>query len=388
MKLVKIILTMTLAFFLSSGHYLAASSDNLSINSEAAILMDSQSGAILYEKNANKKLYPASLTKIATAIYAIEKGNLDDIVTVSSNAVNVEGTKVFLNVGEQVPLKHLIQGMLINSGNDAAVAIAEHFDGDVEHFSENVNEYLKEKIGAVNTNFTNPNGLFDTKHYTTAYDLGLITNYALKNTAFKEIFGTKELVWHGESWNTTLRTHHRLLKGEIPFDKNITGGKTGYVDESKQTLATTASNGRINLTAIILKNESKTEIYSETVEMLRYGFDHYQSIQLDSSTIYQANNKKYRLKDDIYITESLNGSESLVNKNGQLVINDELGKPIQSVTLQEIKKHEKPKQPVAKIPDDHFFRYIVGIILLMIIIGILLIRRKNPFSSAKVKSYD
>lgn len=388
MKLVKIILTMTLAFFVSSEHFMAAPPDKLTINSEAAILMDSQSGAILYEKNANEKLYPASLTKIATAIYAIEKGNLDEIVTVSSNAVDVEGTRVFLNEGEQVPLKHLIQGMLINSGNDASIAIAEHLNGDVEHFSKNINQYLKEKIGVKNTNFTNPNGLFDTNHYTTAYDLGLITNYALKDSTFREIFGTKELVWNGESWDTTLHTHHRLLKGEIPFENSITGGKTGYVDQSKQTLATTGSNGRISLTAIILKNESKTKIYEETVEMLRFGFEHYQSKQLETSKIYRANSKEYRLNNGIYITESVKGSKSFIDKNGQLIIKDELGNILQTVGLQEIRKQEKSKQAVSKKHDDHFLRYLGGGILLIIVTGILLVRRKIPLQSEKVKSYD
>ncbi|WP_442594003.1 D-alanyl-D-alanine carboxypeptidase family protein [Neobacillus sp. D3-1R] len=390
MKYIKFILTITLAFFLSTEHFMAASTDNkLTINSEAAILMDSQSGAVLYEKNANERLYPASLTKIATAIYAIEKGKLYEIVTVGANAVNVEGTKVFLNEGEQVPLKHLIQGMLINSGNDAAIAIAEYLDGDIEHFSNHINQFLRDEIGVTNTNFTNPNGLFDENHYTTAYDLGIITNYALKNPTFKEIFGTKELKWHGESWDTTLRTHNRLLKGEIPFETTITGGKTGYVDQSKQTLATTATNGKLSLTAIVLKNESKTEIYSETVELLRYGFKHYQTLQLDSSTIYQENKKQYRLNHPIYITESVTGSEPFIDKNGQLVILDEWGKTIQTVPLKEIKKESKPTKVASTKHDSGFLLYAGGGgSLLLLLIGILFLRKKHFHQSDKIKSYD
>ncbi|MEM5595191.1 serine hydrolase [Niallia circulans] len=187
-------------------------------------------------------MYPASLTKIATAIYAIENGKLDDIVTVSENAYSTEGTKVYLEKGEQVTLRHLLDGMLINSGNDAAIAIAEYLDGTVSDFETSINKYLKEKVNVHSTHFKNPNGLFDKDHYTTANDLALITQYAMKNETFREIFGTDELKWDGLSWDTTLVSHHQMVNGSRPYDK-VTGGKTGYVDESKQTLATTAENG-------------------------------------------------------------------------------------------------------------------------------------------------
>ncbi|HBT74189.1 MAG TPA: D-alanyl-D-alanine carboxypeptidase, partial [Lysinibacillus sp.] len=147
------------------------------ISSEAAILIDEKTGRILYEKNPNQKMAPASLTKIATAIYAIEKGNLEDIVTISKNAREVEGTRVFLEEGEKVNLRKLIQGLLVNSGNDAGIAIAEHLDGSVKQFSTSINKYL-ENIGIQNTNFVNPHGLYDPDHKTTAQDLAKITKYA------------------------------------------------------------------------------------------------------------------------------------------------------------------------------------------------------------------
>lgn len=142
-------------------------SEGPTITSEAAILIEEKTGRILYKKNSDLKMYPASLTKVATAIYAIERGNLEDIVTVSQHARKVDGTRVYLEEGEKVPLKKLIQGLLINSGNDAGVAIAEHLDGSEEEFAINVNSYLKE-IGLQNTNFTNPHGLFNPDHTTTA----------------------------------------------------------------------------------------------------------------------------------------------------------------------------------------------------------------------------
>lgn len=335
-----------LLVFSSQLNVFAAENEPLIVKSDAAVLMDSQTGAILYAKNPDEKLYPASLTKIATAIYAIEHGNLNDIVTVSSNAVKAEGTRVYLLEGEKVTLLKLIQGMLINSGNDAAIAVAEHLDGNVQQFAVHLNSYLRTKIGVKNTNFTNPDGLFDKNHYTTARDLALITNYAMKNPTFAKIFGTKELKWNGEGWNTTLITHNRLLKGEIPYP-GITGGKTGYIDESKQTLATTANNGKLKLTVIELKANTKKDIYDDTINLLDYGFHNYQNDIIPKSQIFTIGKKEYFLQKDTLITEPINGLSKQVNPNGILLIKDKNGQEIQSLHLYAktkpvIKKDNKP----------------------------------------------
>ncbi|MDF2902889.1 MAG: D-alanyl-D-alanine carboxypeptidase [Bacillus sp. (in: firmicutes)] len=321
--------------------------DQLMIKSEAAIVMDAQTGAVLYGKNADEKMYPASLTKIATAIYAIENGDLQDKVTISKNVVNTDGTKVYLEEGEVVTLHHLLQGMLINSGNDAAVAIAEHFNGSNEQFSNSLNKYLKEKIGVTNTHFTNPNGLFDENHYTTAEDLAKITNYAMKNNVFREIFGTKELQWDGLSWDTTLITHHQMLKGEIPYP-GITGGKTGYVDESKQTLATTADNGQMKLTAIVLKADNKKTIYNETIQLFDYGFHNFKTSYLPKSKTFTVKNKKFKLTDPMFISEPINGVNYMVTNKGLLQIQTKDLETVQTVQLTPVEK-EINEQPVSKI---------------------------------------
>ncbi|MEH7253954.1 D-alanyl-D-alanine carboxypeptidase family protein [Neobacillus niacini] len=324
---------MTVFLVLSNQVYTsAAANQSLEIKSEAAVLLDSETNAVLYSKNGEERLFPASLTKIATAIYAIEKGNLDDVVTVSARAVNEEGTRVYLNEGEKVPLKKLIQGMLINSGNDAAVAIAEYTDDSVEQFAKNINRYLIEKIGVRNTHFTNPNGLFDENHYTTALDLAMITNYAKKNSVFSEIFGTKELIWSGESWQTTLLTHHRLLKGEIPFE-GITGGKTGFVNESKHTLATTAENENIKLTAIVLKADTSKVTYNDTENLMEYGLKNFHHRVVKQNEYFTIKEKEYYLKNDTIVTEHVNGSDKNLNDQGILeVVND--GQVIQSIQLE------------------------------------------------------
>lgn len=275
--------------------------------SEAAILIEANSGQVLYGKNAQSEMYPASVTKIATTIYAIENGNLNDIVTISRNASarNVEGTTVFLEKGEEVTLKKLIQGLLINSGNDAGVAIAEHLSGSEEDFSEDINTYLKNVVGVQNTNFENPHGLFDTAHRTTAEDLAKITRYAMQNETFREIFGTKELEWNGQTWDTTLLTHHKLLKEEIPYE-GVTGGKNGYVNQSGFTLATTAEREDLSLIAITLKSSRNNDAYDDTIKLLDYGFENYRISTIPKGTTFKVENQEYVVPKKITYTDQTN----------------------------------------------------------------------------------
>lgn len=289
--------------------------DAPTIKSDSVILLDANTGSILYEKNSDTKLYPASLTKMATAIYAIETGNLDDIVTVSANAYETGGTRVYLEEGEKVTLKHLIQGLLINSGNDAGVAIAEHLDGSVEDFAKSINSYLQKEVGVKQTHFSNPHGLFDENHYTTAYDLALITKYALKNPVFREIFGTKELAWNGDSWDTTLYSHHLLLRGEIPYE-GITGGKTGFVQESRFTLSTSAEKGDMSLIAIVLKADRNEIAYEDTVELLDYGFENFEVNEVATDKSFIGDKKEsYHLSKPLKFTQ-------IKNEDVQIAMND------------------------------------------------------------------
>ncbi|WP_255408406.1 D-alanyl-D-alanine carboxypeptidase family protein [Halobacillus sp. Marseille-P3879] len=250
--------------------------------SESAVVIEEQSGLTLYEKNADKEMYPASLTKIATAIYVIENENLDDKVTVSENARSVEGTRVYLEEGEEVSLEKLVQGLLINSGNDAGVAIAEHISGSEKEFAEDLNSFLEEEVGIEDTHFTNPHGLFDEDHVTTAKDLAKLTRYALKDPVFDEYFGTEELDWKGDAWETTLRSHHKLLIDQN--ETSVTGGKTGYVDKSGNTLATSAEKDGLEVIVITLKSESQDIAYRETRELLDYTFKTYHSTERSSET--------------------------------------------------------------------------------------------------------
>lgn len=310
------------------------------IQSEAAILIDAKTGKILFEKNSDKPMYPASLTKVATAIYAIENGNLDDIVTISKNARETEGTRVYLEEGEQVPLKKLIQGLLINSGNDAGVAIAEHLDGSVPAFSESMNEYLKKKIGITNTNFENPHGLYNQNHLTTAQDFAKITQYAIQNKTFKEIFGTKELKWKGETWDTTLFNHHKLMR-ERPYD-GVNGGKTGYVDQSGHTLVTTAKRGKLNLIAVTFKGSSQTAAYADTVNLLDFGFETYQTSSIPKGKTYEIDKKEFIAPRNLYYTHPIGSQvKEVMNENGTLELMNQDQEVISEFSLELINKTEK-----------------------------------------------
>ena len=162
----------------------------VSVSAKSAVLIDFYSGDILFEKNASQRLSMASTTKIMTAICAIENADLSEVVTVDKRAVGVEGSSMYLGYGEKITVENLVYGLMLSSGNDAAVALALHVSGSIENFARLMNDTAK-KIGAVNTSFKNPNGLDDEGHYASARDLARLTAYALENPTFREIVSTK-----------------------------------------------------------------------------------------------------------------------------------------------------------------------------------------------------
>ncbi|WP_084031475.1 D-alanyl-D-alanine carboxypeptidase family protein [Anaerobacillus arseniciselenatis] len=269
------------------------------LQSESAILINAKTGEVLFEKNSAAHMYPASITKIITGIIAIEEGNLDDIVTVSENARNVIGTRVYLLEGEEVPLKRLVQGLLISSGNDAGTAIAEHLDGSEEAFSERMNRFVREQIGVYNTTFTNPHGLFHRDHKTTAADMAKITQYAMKNGKFREIVGTNEMEWIGEGWETTIYNHHQLIRQY----EGVTGVKNGFVSLAGFTLVTSAEQGDMELIAVTLKAYTSEGSYTDTSNLLDYGFENYTTNVIPKGTIYEDElGKIYRLTEPVKFT--------------------------------------------------------------------------------------
>lgn len=243
------------------------------IYARAACLMDFESGRILFEHNAQQEIPMASTTKIMTAIVAIEKGNLKDIVTVSKNAADTWGSDINLKVGEKLTLSQLLYGLLISSGNDAAVAIAEHVGGSVEGFANLMNEKAKE-IGAMHSHFVTPHGLDVKGHYTTADDLALITRYALNNSFFSKIVGTKEIGIPGRKLHNT----NDLLGFFVGAD----GVKTGYTGLAGRCLVASASRGDRRYIAVALGCATRQERVQTCSGLLEYAFNNYQTKEIYS----------------------------------------------------------------------------------------------------------
>lgn len=247
----------------------AMASEEPDIAGECAILMDLNSGQVVWSKNANETRAPASTTKILTALIAIEKGNLQDEVTISEDAVRVKGTRVYLVANEKQTLENLLYAMLINSANDAAYAIAEHIGGTIEGFAYMMNEKAR-NLGAKKTNFVNSNGLSEENHYTTAEDLAHITRAALQNPTFREIVTTLNREWEGAEWTSTLVNGNKLLN---TYEGTI-GVKTGYTREAGWCLVSAAERNGEAFLAVVLGSNNK-QIWSDSRSLLDYGFNNF-----------------------------------------------------------------------------------------------------------------
>ncbi|WP_213818423.1 D-alanyl-D-alanine carboxypeptidase family protein [Garciella nitratireducens] len=257
------------------------SASNLNISCESAIVIEQNTGRILYSKNIDRKRAMASTTKIMTAIVAIENGHLDDIITISQNAAEIEGSSIYLEANEHLTLEELLYGLMLRSGNDAAYAIAEYIGGgNVEKFINMMNRKAEE-IGANNTHFMNPHGLHDKQHYTTAHDLAKITAYAMKNETFKKIISTKNktISWENHEWNRSLTNKNKMLW-------NYQGGngvKTGYTTDAGKCFVSSAFRNNIQLIAVVLKSNN---IWKDATALLDYGFDHYKPYKVISKEDY------------------------------------------------------------------------------------------------------
>jgi len=242
------------------------------MSAQGAILMDAKTGQVLYDRNMNKKLAPASTTKIMTAILAIESGRLDETTRVSAHAAATAGSSLNLYPGQIITLHELVTGLLLRSGNDAAVAIAEHLSGSVDAFVELMNKKAF-SIGAVHTHFRNPHGLSAPNHLSTAFDLASIARYALLNPTFSQIVSTKEtnIEWldrKGKNQDRNLRNTNKLLWMLSDAD----GVKTGTTNMAGPCLVSSATRDNQRLIAVVLHDHSR---WYDSMQLLKYGFDHY-----------------------------------------------------------------------------------------------------------------
>lgn len=241
---------------------------NLDLTAQTAILIDAKTGDVLYEKDADKQIYPASTTKMMTAILAIEKTKPFRIVTVSKRAAEEEGSSAELCAGDRVQMNDMLYGLMLPSGNDAAVAIAEAMDGSVEKFVERMTQKAHD-IGAKHTQFTNPNGLPDERHYTTARDLATIARYAYKNKRFRKIVKTEFKTIRVQNTGRVIELYNtnELLGAMAGCD----GIKTGTTRAAGQCLVASATHGEVSLIAVVMKVDDGKR-WQEARSLLEYGF--------------------------------------------------------------------------------------------------------------------
>lgn len=265
----------------------------LGVSARTAILIEQESGRILYEKDAHKKMRIASITKIMTAILAIESGKLNETVTVSERAIQAEGSSLYLQKGEKIKLEDLVYGLMLRSGNDSGVAIAEHVGGSLEGFVVMMNQKAQE-IGMTNTHFSNPHGLDDHEdHYSTAYDMAILTQYAMQNETYRKISSTK--VYRApnpnEKWDRVWRNKNKLLTSMYKYS---TGGKTGYTVRAKRTLVSTASKDGMNTIVVTLNDPDD---WTDHMNLHNYAFEQYDLVKLKGQgTLNKIGNDFYKGK--------------------------------------------------------------------------------------------
>jgi len=297
-----------------------------SVSADSVVLLDATTGKILYEKNKNSAYPPASTTKIMTILLVLENSKLDDIVTVSKNASLTEGSRIYLIEGEKISVKELLYGLILASANDCAVALAEHVSGSTEKFAKLMNERAA-SLGCKNTNFVNPNGLYNVNHKTSAYALSLIMQELTKHKEYKVIATTpsyKMAATNKSKLQRPLWNENRLIqKGDQYYYPDSEGGKTGYTIQSKHSyIAVATRNGQKLIVALV--HDSKKTFFPDSIKLLNYGFDNF-----ELSEQFKKNNvvSKLTLEDgtsvpllaskDLYILKAKNSTSTATVKTEQ-----------------------------------------------------------------------
>ena len=323
------------------------------ISAEGAVLIDAETGAVLYEKNATERLYPASTTKLMTALLALENSALGETVTISHNAVydiDVDSSRIWVDEGEELSMEDSLYALMLPSANDLAYAIAEHIGGTKEGFAEMMNAQAQE-LGCVNTHFMNPHGLDEEEHYTCPLDLALITRPLLKNSSFLKISGSKNYqipptnLCKDSRW--VLNTH-LMIRGSQPYD-GVIAGKTGHTDLAGANLVTCARRGNMTLIAVIMKAPDDTALYNETAALLNYGFDNF--------TMYNVTDEQLSLSNDVpplfnsEDTVQLMNSEIVTTDSGSVVLpfSASLSDIKKSVSLTQLTSFAEGKNTIGKV---------------------------------------
>lgn len=260
------------------------------IYAETAVLMDADTGAVLYNKGMDETRYPASITKVMTALLALEHSSLDEQVTFTEECLADQAPdsgNIGMKVGEVLTMKQCIQALMIQSANDVATQIAVHVAGSVPAFADMMNQKAQE-LGCVNTHFVNASGMPDENHYTTAHDMALIFREAIKNTDFREIIGTQSFTIEPTNMNPESRTysnHHALTAQSAPeYYEGCFGGKTGVTNASKNTLVSGAEKNGMTLIAVAMRT-GPGEVCQDHINLFNYGFENFRHVEVPGGSV-------------------------------------------------------------------------------------------------------
>ena len=308
----KKILLFSFLFFIGISNIYASTS-----SASEYVLMDQNTGRVLEGKNYNKPMLIASITKIMTCVIAIESGKLDKTVVVDDIILKSYGSGIYVEMGEELTLNDLLYGLMLRSGNDAALVIAKYVGGSVDNFVNMMNKKAKD-IGMNNTTFVNPSGLdnSDSGNYSTAYDMALLTRYAMKYDEYKKIVSTKSYTLKTNKKTYVWKNKNKLLKEDY-----ITGGKTGYTEKAKRTLVSTGSKNNINLIVVTIRDSDDWNTHRS---LYKKAFDNYIAYKFLDKNNFKINiDNKYKgdfyIKNDVYIpvlNKELNNMTSKIELDG------------------------------------------------------------------------
>ena len=272
--------------------------------------MDMDTGRVIESKNKDTPMLIASITKIMTCILAIENGDINQVVTVDDSVLKSYGSGIYISVGEQIKLKDLLYGLMLRSGNDAAIMISTYISGSEEEFVKLMNKKAKQ-IGMKNSIFYNSSGLDNTTqgNLSTTYDMALLTKYAMQNDTYKEIVKTKK-----HTVKTNLKTYIWHNKNKLLSQDYVTGGKTGYTEKAKRTLVSTASKNNINLIAVTIKDSDDWNTHTSLYEKIFNNYVNYKVLNKNTFTIDDDSHyDKLYIKEDITITMKQNETHNLIS---------------------------------------------------------------------------
>ena len=312
------------------------------VSAGSAILMDNRTNKVLYAKNENERMYPASTTKIMTAILSLENGNLDDVTTASHTAVTSipSGYSIAdIQVGENLTVEQLLEMLLTHSANDAANVLAEYVGGSIDSFVSMMNTKANE-LGLTGTHFTNAYGLHDENHYSTAYDLAKLMQYCIKNEDFRKLAGMASCAIPATNMHDSRlysSTNYLLVPESQYYTSYVTVGKTGFTTQAGDCLVSVAYNNDIELINVVLGCPTSNSRFADTISLFEYGYNNYSlktiANEKDVATQIEVSNATKDTKQlDLLVSENINAlvdnSENTENIEPNIVLNDEIKAPI------------------------------------------------------------